>query len=147
MAATAGQSRLVVHLVHQLEAGALEHGLFNLIRHMPPERYRHAIVCLRGSSEQHAQIRAHGRDMPDHSPPRNSATARRTMAILRQQRAMGWRTTQLTGPHPGLVEPDRNRGGRRHRAAPARGDGAWLPDGQCGTLWAAIPAPAGANPH
>ena len=60
MAATAGQPRLVVHLVHQLEAGALENGLFDLIRHMPPERYRHAIVCLRGSSEQHAQIRARG---------------------------------------------------------------------------------------
>lgn len=34
MAAAVGQPRLVVHLVHQLEAGALEHGLFNLIRHV-----------------------------------------------------------------------------------------------------------------
>ncbi|MDM5179873.1 sugar transferase, partial [Massilia sp. DJPM01] len=39
--------RLVVHLIHQLDIGGLENGLINLIRHMPPERYRHAIVCLK----------------------------------------------------------------------------------------------------
>ncbi|MDB5953022.1 MAG: sugar transferase, partial [Massilia sp.] len=60
MAATVEQPRLVVHLVHQLEVGALENGLFNLIRHMPPERYRHAIVCLKGTSEQHARISERG---------------------------------------------------------------------------------------
>ncbi|NRR30566.1 TIGR03088 family PEP-CTERM/XrtA system glycosyltransferase [Oxalobacteraceae bacterium] len=37
---------LVVHLIHRLGIGGLENGLVNLINHMPPERYRHAIVCL-----------------------------------------------------------------------------------------------------
>ncbi|MDL2356416.1 MAG: TIGR03088 family PEP-CTERM/XrtA system glycosyltransferase [Pseudomonadota bacterium] len=55
-----GQPRLVVHLVQQLDAGGLENGLFNLIRHMPPERYRHAIVCLKDNTEVHAPIRARG---------------------------------------------------------------------------------------
>jgi sugar transferase (PEP-CTERM/EpsH1 system associated) len=60
MAATVEQPRLVVHLVHQLEMGALENGLFNLIRHMPPDRYRHAIVCLKDTSEHHPQIKERG---------------------------------------------------------------------------------------
>ncbi|WP_371130393.1 TIGR03088 family PEP-CTERM/XrtA system glycosyltransferase [Nitrosospira multiformis] len=31
--------------------GGLENGLVNLINHIPPERYRHAIVCLKGYSD------------------------------------------------------------------------------------------------
>lgn len=45
--ATFDSPRLVVHLVHQLDTTAAENGLLNLIRHMPPGRYRHAIVCLK----------------------------------------------------------------------------------------------------
>jgi sugar transferase (PEP-CTERM/EpsH1 system associated) len=37
---------LIVHLIHRLDVGGLENGLVNLINHMPPERYRHAIICL-----------------------------------------------------------------------------------------------------
>jgi sugar transferase (PEP-CTERM/EpsH1 system associated) len=55
--ASTEQPRLVVHLIHQHDVGGLEHGLLNLIRHMPPERYRHAIVCLQG----HAPLHLHGR--------------------------------------------------------------------------------------
>lgn len=36
---------LVVHVVYRLGIGGLENGVVNLINHMPPERYRHAIVC------------------------------------------------------------------------------------------------------
>jgi sugar transferase (PEP-CTERM/EpsH1 system associated) len=39
---------LVVHVVHALRTGGLENGLVNLINRTPPERYRHAIVCLTG---------------------------------------------------------------------------------------------------
>jgi glycogen(starch) synthase len=64
----------------------------------------------------------------DHSLPRHSAYARRTMAILRQQRAMGWHTTQLTGPRQGLSEPDRNRDGWHFfRTAPGAGAFARVP--------------------
>jgi sugar transferase (PEP-CTERM/EpsH1 system associated) len=34
-----------------LGVGGLENGLVNLINHIPPERYRHAIVCLKGYSD------------------------------------------------------------------------------------------------
>ncbi|RSZ60814.1 TIGR03088 family PEP-CTERM/XrtA system glycosyltransferase [Massilia atriviolacea] len=52
--------RLVVHLIHQLDVGGLENGLINLIKHMPPERYRHAIVCLKDYSDYHAHIKTRG---------------------------------------------------------------------------------------
>jgi sugar transferase (PEP-CTERM/EpsH1 system associated) len=42
---------LVVHIIHRLSIGGLENGLVNLINHMPPERYRHAIVCLTESTD------------------------------------------------------------------------------------------------
>jgi sugar transferase (PEP-CTERM/EpsH1 system associated) len=60
MAATVEHPRLVVHLVHQLDVGGLENGLINLIRHMPPERYRHTIVCLKDYTEFHAHIKERG---------------------------------------------------------------------------------------
>lgn len=37
---------LVAHVIYRLDVGGLENGLVNLINHMPPERYRHAIICL-----------------------------------------------------------------------------------------------------
>lgn len=52
--------RLVVHLINQLDVGGMENGLINLIRHMPPDRYRHAIVCLKDYSQYHAHIKTRG---------------------------------------------------------------------------------------
>jgi sugar transferase (PEP-CTERM/EpsH1 system associated) len=37
---------LVVHLVHSLSIGGMEVLLVDCINRMPPERYRHAVVCL-----------------------------------------------------------------------------------------------------
>ncbi|MEO6824503.1 MAG: TIGR03088 family PEP-CTERM/XrtA system glycosyltransferase [Nitrosospira sp.] len=42
---------LIVHVIHHLGVGGLENGLINLINHIPPERYRHAIICLKGYSD------------------------------------------------------------------------------------------------
>jgi len=42
---------LVVHIVYRFDFGGLENGLVNLINRMPPDRYRHAIVCLTTYSE------------------------------------------------------------------------------------------------
>jgi sugar transferase (PEP-CTERM/EpsH1 system associated) len=41
---------LVVHIIHRLAVGGLENGVVNLVNHMPPDRYRHAIVCLTDST-------------------------------------------------------------------------------------------------
>lgn len=51
-----GQPPLVVHVIHHLGVGGLENGLVNLINHMPPERYRHAIICLKGYSDFRRRI-------------------------------------------------------------------------------------------
>ena len=37
---------LICHIIYQLDYGGLENGLVNLINAMPPQRYRHAILCL-----------------------------------------------------------------------------------------------------
>ena len=36
----------IAHVVHALHIGGLENGLVNLINETPPERYRHAVICL-----------------------------------------------------------------------------------------------------
>jgi len=50
------QAPLVVHLIHRLDVGGLENGLVNLINSMPPERYRHAIVCMTDFSDFRRRI-------------------------------------------------------------------------------------------
>ena len=47
---------LIVHVIHHFGVGGLENGIVNLINHMPPERYRHAIICLTGYSEFHKRL-------------------------------------------------------------------------------------------
>jgi sugar transferase (PEP-CTERM/EpsH1 system associated) len=45
------QPPLVLHLIYRLAIGGLENGLVNLINRMPPERYRHVIVCLTDATD------------------------------------------------------------------------------------------------
>ncbi|MRX06448.1 TIGR03088 family PEP-CTERM/XrtA system glycosyltransferase [Pseudoduganella sp. FT25W] len=57
---TAEAAPLIVHLIHRLDVGGLENGLVNLINHLPPERYRHAIVCLEDASDFRLRIQRPG---------------------------------------------------------------------------------------
>ncbi len=56
------QPPLILHVIHRLAVGGLENGLVNLINHTPPERYRHAIVCLSDFTDFRERIEA--RDVP-----------------------------------------------------------------------------------
>jgi len=56
MAANTMTPPLIVHVIHHLGVGGLENGLVNLINHIPPDRYRHAIICLKGYSDFHKRI-------------------------------------------------------------------------------------------
>ncbi len=47
---------LIVHIIHHLGVGGLENGLVNLINHISPDHYRHAIICLKGYSDFHRRI-------------------------------------------------------------------------------------------
>nr|WP_315216704.1 TIGR03088 family PEP-CTERM/XrtA system glycosyltransferase [uncultured Duganella sp.] len=58
--ADAACAPLIVHLIHQLEVGGLENGLVNLINNLPPDRYRHAIVCMKDHSDFSRRIRRPG---------------------------------------------------------------------------------------
>lgn len=40
------QPPLIVHLLYRFATGGIENGLVNLINHLPPGRYRHAVVAL-----------------------------------------------------------------------------------------------------
>ncbi len=42
---------LVAHIIHRLGIGGLENGLVNLVNRIPPERYRHVIICLKDATE------------------------------------------------------------------------------------------------
>jgi sugar transferase (PEP-CTERM/EpsH1 system associated) len=48
---------LVLHVIYHLQAGGLENGLVNLVNEMPADRYRHAIVCIKGYDEFRQRIR------------------------------------------------------------------------------------------
>jgi len=42
---------LIAHIIFRLGVGGLENGLVNLINQMPVEKYRHAIICLKDSTD------------------------------------------------------------------------------------------------
>jgi sugar transferase (PEP-CTERM/EpsH1 system associated) len=52
--------RLVVHVVDALDTAHTDNSLLNLIRHLPPERYRHAIVCLHDQGGYQGGMHEHG---------------------------------------------------------------------------------------
>jgi sugar transferase (PEP-CTERM/EpsH1 system associated) len=57
------RTRLVVHLVEALDSAHMESGLLHLIHHLPGERYRHAIVCMRDQGDYEAGLREQGVDI------------------------------------------------------------------------------------
>lgn len=48
---------LIAHVIYRLDIGGLENGLVNLINQIPENRYRHAILCLKGYSDFCLRIR------------------------------------------------------------------------------------------
>ncbi len=54
---------LIAHVIHRLTIGGMENGLVNLINNMPPDRYRHVIVCLTDFTAFRDRIRVPGVDV------------------------------------------------------------------------------------
>lgn len=48
---------LIAHIVHRLDYGGLENGLVNLINGLPPESFRHVIICLTTATSFRQRIR------------------------------------------------------------------------------------------
>lgn len=53
----AAEVPLVVHVVDSLGVGGMENGLVNIVNATPPERFRHAIVCLREAGPMADRLR------------------------------------------------------------------------------------------
>ncbi len=51
------QPPLIAHVIYRLGIGGLENGLINLINHMPADKYRHMIICLKGSTQFRERLR------------------------------------------------------------------------------------------
>jgi Glycosyltransferase Family 4 len=79
---------LVVHVVYRFGVGGLENGLVNLINHMPPDRYRHVIVCLTRSTAFKTRINRQGVPLVElnKAPGQDLRTHQRFWGILRQLR-------------------------------------------------------------
>jgi sugar transferase (PEP-CTERM/EpsH1 system associated) len=80
---------LIAHVIYRLDFGGLENGLVNLLNRMPPERYRHAIVCLAGYGEAFRQ-RLRRDDVPvislDKQPGKDPGVYLRMLRTLRRLR-------------------------------------------------------------
>ena len=63
---TANESRsgddrpLVMHVMHRFDTGGLENGIVNLVNHMAPSAYRHAIVALTTHDRQVVDVHFNG---------------------------------------------------------------------------------------
>jgi sugar transferase (PEP-CTERM/EpsH1 system associated) len=81
------RQRLVVHLVEGLDSPHMENGLLNLLRHLPGERYRHAIVCLRDQGDYEAGLRELGVEIFN-LHRHNEGTVRSLLHYLRLYRVL-----------------------------------------------------------
>ena len=98
------RSHLVVHLVDSLASANLESGLLNLIRHLPAERYRHAIVCLRDRGDYEAGLREQGIEIHNlHQQDGGLAHYLRLYRILRHLRPSLIQTRNRAGLPAQLV--------------------------------------------
>jgi sugar transferase (PEP-CTERM/EpsH1 system associated) len=97
--------RLVVHVVDALDMAQTENSLLNLIRHLPRDRYRHAIVCLHDRGGYESEMRAHGVEIVNlhKRAGRDPLHYLRMFGVLRALRPDLIHTRDLTGLPAQLV--------------------------------------------
>lgn len=79
---------LIVHLVHRFDTGGMENGMVNLFNHLPPQRYRHAVIALSGYTNFRNRITAQQVDFYDlyKKPGHDPAVFLRLYRLLRELR-------------------------------------------------------------
>lgn len=103
--------RLVAHVVNRLDTGGPGNGLLDLIAHMPGDRYRHAVLCLRDQGMFHDELRERGVEVIDlnqRGADRGTGHIGRILRMVRVLRAL----------RPDLVHT-RNLGGLEGQLAAA----------------------------
>ena len=63
MGNTVMQPPLIAHVIYRLGVGGLENGLVNLINQLPSEAYRHAIICLKDSTNFKGRLKRNDVDI------------------------------------------------------------------------------------
>ena len=56
MSATTQSAPLIAHVVANFDTGGLENGMVNLLNRIPPQQYRHAVICLAGYTDYSKRI-------------------------------------------------------------------------------------------
>ena len=116
---------LVVHIIYALDTGGLENGLVNIINRSPPDRYRHAIVCLTKAGPFARRLTAGGR-RGDRAAQAPGARPRHVLAALARPApaAPGHRAHPQPGgagnPGAGAADAGHKARARRARAGRAR---------------------------
>jgi len=90
--------RLVAHVLNRLDAGQ---GLLELIAHMPGDRYRHAVLCMRDHGDFHDELRDHGVEVID-LHKRDGADPGHFLRMVRVLRAL--RPDLVHTRNPGALE-------------------------------------------
>ena len=83
-----GRIPLIAHVVHRFDVGGLENGMVNLLNRIPPDRYRHAVICLDAFTDYRHRISRS--DVSFHAlhkrPGKDPALYLRLWRLLRQLR-------------------------------------------------------------
>jgi len=79
---------LVAHVVYHFGTGGMENGMVNLFNHMPPERFRHVVICQAGYSDLRRRITAQPVEFYDlgKRPGQDYRWTRRLFRLLGQLR-------------------------------------------------------------
>jgi len=90
---------LIAHVVHHFDVGGLENGMVNLINRIPEDRYRHAIICMRGFTDFGRRI--HNPDVKffalEKKPGKDFRVYGRMARVLRELRPDIVHTRNLSG--------------------------------------------------
>jgi sugar transferase (PEP-CTERM/EpsH1 system associated) len=90
---------LIAHVVYHFDVGGLENGMVNLINRIPPERYRHAIICMRGFTDYRERIKNPNVQFfaLDKKPGKDPAVYQRLYRLLQNLQADIIHTRNLSG--------------------------------------------------
>lgn len=107
---------LVAHLVYRFDTGGMENGMVNLFNHLPPEHYRHAVICQAGYGDFRRRITAQPVDFYDlgRRPGHDFAWFGRLYELLSKLRPRILHTRNLSALEGQFVGRLRGVAGRVH---------------------------------
>jgi sugar transferase (PEP-CTERM/EpsH1 system associated) len=71
---------VIAHVIHRLDVGGLENGVVNLINHLDPDRYRHAVIALTEITDFKLRVKRSDTEFVAlHKPPGHGAKIYRTV--------------------------------------------------------------------